>query len=364
MAIKSMKGLKGSEIILAERTNKGTIEFNSNQTFGNPNINGLQAKGMARIYTGPEATEKFVKLDTLSPKRGQWEDNFDYKYSSISENIVSLFLKNSQPQSDFSSVIYDFEVFEQNGSSIPGTTSQNFLTGDDELELLYSTPFPVEGETTAIGLQEFIDKHIDKPQSKSEKLQGFIDGYIEAGVNPTVAKNFLVQQAGFDLLMGNEDRLNNPGNFVFKYDQASKSMTPMNLDYGRCLQINWPQTMEERYVKDEFYDEDVSDYAKEFSSGSDSIIGDKMAANPKNLMTILKDFDFKPFQVNLKNLKSDLKEFVNTVKDQHLGIDNFVNIKVDSFIESLENGPYKALYNDISHQFQTEKEPLHDSVNF
>ena len=364
MAIKTLKGLKGSEYILAERNDSGIVEFNRSQTFGNTNINGLQSKGMARIFTGEQYEDRFIKLDTLAPKHGHWEDNFDYKYSSISETMVSLFLKNTQEKDNFESVMYDFDIYEQKGHQFSGTTSKNFLEGEDEMELLYSTPHPVEGETTAIGLSDFIERHIDKPQSKAERLEGFIKGFEQAGVNPRKARSFLVQQAGFDLLMGNQDRLNNPGNFVFKYNQATKSLTPLNLDYGRCLQIKWPQTTEDKYVKDEFYQEDVEDYAKNFSDGSDSIIGDKMAAKPDELKGILKDFGFQPFHVNLTQLKADLNEFRDKVLASDLPIDNFVNIKVDAFVESLENGPYKDLYKDVSPELSTEKETQNDSINF
>lgn len=364
MVIKSHRGLKGSEYILAERNSEGIVQFNRAQTFGNAHINGLQSKGMARIFEGETFKDKFVKLDTLVPKRGQWQDNFDYKYSSISETMVSLFIKNIQPQEGFDSVQYDFDIYKQNDSQISGTSSDNFLSGPDEMELLYSTPYPVEGETTAIGLDEFVAQHIDKPQSKAQRLQGFINGYINAGVDPKEAKTFLVQQAGFDLLMGNQDRLNNPGNFVFKYDVANKSLKPVNLDYGRCLQINWPQTMEDRYTKDEFYDEDIAEYAQNFANGSDAIIGDKMAANPDELKSILEDFDFKPFRVNLSQLKTDLNEFRATVMASDLPINNFVNIKVDAFMESLENGPYRDLYTEISHETQLEKDTQHDEIDF
>lgn len=356
MVIKSRNGLKGSEYILSERNSEGIVQFNHAQTFGNSHINGLQSKGMARIFDGETFEDKFVKLDTLVPKRGQWQDNFDYKYSSISETIVSLFIKNTQPQKGFDSVQYDFDIYQQNDSQISGTSSDNFLSGPDEMELLYSTPYPVEGETTTIGLNDFVAQHLDKPQSKAQRLQGFINGYIKAGVDPKAAKTFLVQQAGFDLLMANQDRLNNPGNFVFKYDVANKSLKPVNLDYGRCLQINWPQTMEDRYTKDEFYDEDVAEYAQNFANGSDAIIGDKMAAKPDELKSILEDFDFKPFRVDMSQLKADLENFRTKVISTKLGIDNFVNLKVDAFVEFLETGPYRDLYTNISHETQLEKD--------
>lgn len=364
MTIKTLKGLKGSEYILAERAKDGHVVFNPSQTFGNTNINGLQSKGMARIFTGEQYEDKFVKLDALAPKKGHWEDNLDYKFSSVSEHMVSLFLKNSKDIPDFNSVQYEFDVYEQKGVRLSGTSSDNFLSGEDEMELLYATPYPVAGETTAITLDEFADQHIDRPQSKSQRLQGFIDGYVNAGVKPEVAKRFLVQQVGFDLLLGNQDRLHNPGNFVFKYDAASKELTPLNLDYGRCLQMNWPQTMEDRYTKDEFYQDDVEEYAQNFSDGSDAIIGDKMAAKPDELIEIINEFGFKPFNVDIPQLKADLEDFRTKVIDADLGIDNFVNLKVDAFVESLENGPYKDLYKDVSLETELEKDTSHDSIDF
>src|SRR5574338_329557 len=66
--------------------------------------------------------------------------------------------------------------------------------------------------------------------NSTEGSDDYLDGHISRD-----GKWFLsIQQAGFDMLMGNKDRKENPSNFVV-VQHPNGMVKPVNMDYGRCL---------------------------------------------------------------------------------------------------------------------------------
>lgn len=68
--------------------------------------------------------------------------------------------------------------------------------------------------------------------------------FARFGLSEQAAKAFIVKQAAFDLLLGNEDRKGNSTNFVFLI--GFENVQPYNMDFGRCLRIpDWKEQMEQ-----------------------------------------------------------------------------------------------------------------------
>lgn len=85
----------------------------SGDTFGHTNSAGLQHKGAVLL----DNQETYVKLDDLNPADGrEWENKFDYRYSSVSEAIVSCLTRNINSDT-FKSADYHFAVFDNNGKN-------------------------------------------------------------------------------------------------------------------------------------------------------------------------------------------------------------------------------------------------------
>ena len=135
-------------------TKKDDIYQFSKHKFGSQAISGMQHKGIAVFEDG----EYFVKLDTLSPAvSGTLQPHFDVQYSSISEAIVSCFLKHADCSMD--STIYEIGLFEKDNKSITGTRSRNYLD-EYEVEYILSSGYTGEQHTT-MTRDNYIEKIAD-----------------------------------------------------------------------------------------------------------------------------------------------------------------------------------------------------------
>lgn len=72
------------------QTQKIKTEYSKLKDAGNKQSNGVQHKGMIDY----EGQPKFLKLDDINPEKGVFEANYNVMYSSVSEAIVSTFVKN------------------------------------------------------------------------------------------------------------------------------------------------------------------------------------------------------------------------------------------------------------------------------
>ena len=175
--------------------------------FGNTNVNGLQHKGAIQINN----ESYFAKLDDLNPTvNGQWENRYDVQFSSLSEAISSILIKNIESKQDFDSVEYEFATFNINGKQSSGTISKNYLK-DNELERVLAIGRTVDPHTL-ITTDEYAENIMDV--SNQDRFDHFIKYFTDHNVPYEHAKSFLIQQAAFDIMTGNNDRLGNPSNFI------------------------------------------------------------------------------------------------------------------------------------------------------
>ena len=288
--------------------------------FGNTKIRGLQLKGFAST----DIQDVFVKLDTLNPEvKGDWENSYDVQFSSVTEAIVSTLTQNIK-NSPIRNVNYNFYSFElNNGTHVTGTCS-DIYTLENEIELTLSSGNGSK-TNTLITVEDYesdiFNQNTDNRLSKLAQALP-IDN----------AEEFFIQQAGFDILTGNTDRIDNPSNFVAVKNVETGKITGVNMDYGRCLQlpIRWTSTTEENYLVDEFGEEDIQQWSETMYKTNSSILS---GLPYEQQLAFLEEHNFQPFEVDIDAVNNDLESLKESVKGTPC--EKFATIKIDIFKEIL-----------------------------
>lgn len=317
-------------------TDASLIKLPSN--FGNTNINGLQQKDNIQI----ENESYFVKLDSLSPSvNGTWDNNFDSQYSSVSEALTSILLKNIKNADQLNSVLYEWREFDLNGKKVTGSISKNFLQENEEEHVL-----SIQNRSdkyTHISIKEYEENMYDV--NSETRIKNLMTAFASANVDKNASQNFLIQQAAFDMFIGNQDRLNNPSNFVFAYNTKDQTTRLVNLDYGRALPMLWTATSETNCDVKELLDEDLPDFAEDLNRSNDSILS---GMQKNQAMNFLHDHGFEPFEVNVQQLHTDLDELKERILASDAPYKKFAEIKIESFREMLNNDFSKNFYKEIT----------------
>lgn len=331
---RSIMRLKESDYIQTTRDDNNTVVFDPNDKFGHVSAVGMQHKGAAYV----DGNKKFIKLDDINPTvRGDWKDPFNYQYSSVSDAIVSCFVQNMGDDPRFQSVTYTFERFDNRGVITTGTASDNFLK-EDEVEHILSI-----GRESSTDIIIPIEKYVDILDSKTGTRLDKLAAVFESDhMSKDDAKHFLVQQAGFDLLTGNRDRMNNPSNFVLAFNTETETARPVNLDYGRCLQIDWTPTLEERFDFNAYYVEEM------IKDASLDIINGLGFDGLFKEVDDLKRQGFEPFNIDKQGLHDDLDALVERMEASDVPFKKFAKVKVEAFKRALEHDKVKDLWVDTS----------------
>lgn len=326
--------IQESDYIQTTRDKNNTVVFDPDDKFGHVSAVGMQHKGAAYV----DGNKKFIKLDDINPTvRGDWKDPFNYQYSSVSDAIVSCLIDNMGDDPRFQSVTYTFERFDNRGVISTGTASDNFLK-DREIEHILA--IGRESSTDVlIPIDDYADIHTNKSDTQLDKLVSIFES---DHMSKDDAKHFLVQQAGFDLLTGNHDRMGNPSNFVLAFNTRTKTARPVNLDYGRCLQIDWTPTLEERFDFDSDYVDEMIDDA------ASSITGDIGFDGLFKNVDDLKAQGFEPFSIDKQGLHDDLDALVERMEASDVPFKKFAKVKVEAFKRALEHDKVKELWVDTS----------------
>lgn len=314
----------------------------SGDTFGHTNSAGLQHKGAVLL----DNQETYVKLDDLNPADGrEWENKFDYRYSSVSEAIVSCLTRNINSET-FKSADYHFAVFDNNGKKSTGTYSKNYLD-ENEVEWVLSTGYK-SGTNVSIELDEYVQNVVDSPFST--KFKSMVKYFTDLQVDEELAKEFIIQQSAFDILTGNTDRLMNPSNFVVSYNTETKTSTPINIDYGRCLQSDlWSDTAESNFqIGSKYYSEDIEEFAETAVSKNQSLMS---GLKSDEIKQVLSDYNFEPFDINYDQVITDLDELATTIKSANLPFEKFALVKIDTFKQMLDT--HQELWCDFSVSLQS-----------
>lgn len=308
-----------------------------NHNFGNTNVNGLQHKGAIAI--GNEAY--FAKLDDLNPSiNGKWEDSFDVQYSSLSETLSAIFARNIKNKLNFDCVDYQFGIFNIKGDVKSGTISKNFLK-ENESERVLALGRKTDPHTL-ITTDDYAENIMDV--NTQARLDNLLKYFTEHNVPYEHAKEFLINQAAFDIMLGNTDRLGNPSNFIIAYNNKTETGRLVNFDFGRTLPMIWTQTTEDKYDMS-WLDEDLEDYSNALSHNNDSILS---SFSYNEALQFLKDNGFEPFKIDIDNFKKDLKELNDKIQNSELPFKKFAEVKIKAFEESLNLNKFKDLYKPYS----------------
>lgn len=308
-----------------------------NHNFGNTNVNGLQHKGAIAI--GNEAY--FAKLDDLNPSiNGKWEDSFDVQYSSLSETLSAIFARNIKNKLNFDCVDYQFGIFNIKGDVKSGTISKNFLK-ENESERVLALGRKTDPHTL-ITTDDYAENIMDV--NTQARLDNLLKYFTEHNVPYEHAKEFLINQAAFDIMLGNTDRLGNPSNFIIAYNNKTETGRLVNFDFGRTLPMIWTQTTEDKYDMS-WLDEDLEDYSNALSHNNDSILS---SFSYNEALQFLKDNEFEPFEIDIDNFKKDLKELNDKIQNSELPFKKFAEVKIKAFEESLNLNKFKDLYKPYS----------------
>lgn len=306
--------------------------------FGHTGLNGLQHKGIVSV----NGQDQFVKLDRLNPTvNGKWEDKFDMQYSSVSESIVSCLARHIDSRYRYAD--YRFATFEENGKPLTGTCS-DILFQPGEVEQVLSIGQKRHPEAQAyLSIDEYAENIVDAKQE--HRLNQLVHYMVENHVPEEDAKAFLLEQAVFDTITGNQDRLHNPSNFVIAYNTVTKQSTPVNLDYGRTIQNSLiGQRWEEVYdLNDPYFEDDVKEYAELALSKNDAILS---GHNLKSHIEVLQSFGAKPLRVNMMRVQEDL----DALKEQFKGqpFEKYAIMKCETFQSILQDENIQSLIEDTS----------------
>lgn len=326
---------RGLEMYITATEDNNVITLDKSQKFGNKHIQGMQFKGVISM----NKEHLFVKLDELNPSvNGEWENRYDYQYSSVSEAVISCLTRHIKDD-QFHSVDYSFHTIVHEDTIKTGTTSPIFLR-ENEVEQILSSGHTAN-DNVCLDINTYATEVIDKPVAESYKR--LTEALVENGVPEQEAKDFLIKQAAFDLIVGNEDRIVNPSNFVTAYDVVTKTARPINLDYGRALQIPvWTSTMEAKYDI-EWLEEDIEDFTSSVLSKNNSLIA---GLNHQKALEFLNENGFQPFQIDLQAVYDDLDRLGEHFKDSP--VEKFGTAKIATMKALLEHLLVKELYMDTA----------------
>ncbi|WP_125708185.1 hypothetical protein [Lacticaseibacillus porcinae] len=326
----------------------GSLMVLSQRPFGDSRFKGNQRKGMVYTKFGDQVFERCVKLDDHRDRQRHFKPEYDFQYPSISEVITAYLTNNFHHEAFLSRLSYSFEVIQEHGRQITGSSAPNFL-GDDGLEVILAndSPNPEIYEHYAVTMEEFAHNVADCGDNQQTLLH-LIDYYQRYGVSPEHAKRFLVQQAGFDLLVGNTDRKQNMGNFVM-IQRLNGLVHPLNFDYGRCLPMYWTDRINAQFGSGKLQLGEVEleqDYANDVIRTRGGIFGNRTRFED-NVKELLNN-GFMPFQIDHRTLTNRLNDLCEEVQFKAPQLYWYARTKANVLLRVLADPKTQALWEDCS----------------
>lgn len=290
------------------------------KNFGHSTLNGLQFKDIENI----NGKDQFVKLDKLNPVHGsEWQKKFDYEYSSVSESIASCVARHIQSPHRYAD--YKFDTFQLGKTELTGTTSDIYVKRHEVEKVLSIGKNGAAESVVAISLDDYADNIVDV--KTEQRLNNLTELFEKNKVPKEIARDFLLEQAVFDTLLGNEDRLNNPSNFVLAYNKVTDVAVPVTMDYGRCLQMSsWSDMFEKNHgmYDDPEYESDIEFFTTNILDRNDAII---RGHNFQTSLDELKEHGAKPLQIDIDSVLSDIEDLKAQFKG--LPFEKFATMKCE-----------------------------------
>lgn len=331
---------------------EGYIEL-TGKRFSNPYLLGLQRKGFIYITTNQKniCHEKFVKLDEVNLERqGKLCETFDESYSSVTEEIISRLIDNFVDNGNMNSLTYQFNMFDMKGKKVSGTTSNNFIE-KEFLEVILAKHNPRAGMSEHYDDQNYYfpikheayERKIIDGSSNLFILDDLVDYYKRVGVEEATAKEFIIQQAAFDILISNIDRRINSTNTIFL--ASTEKTIPVNIDYGRALPITFHKEDNEKYSN--MSTNQWNEKIRESSLTDTGNVGMISAGlNMKENIEFLQENGLKKIKINVKQLKIDLEASCERIKELKPELYEFAKIKAGMVLSRLENETIRQLWEE------------------
>lgn len=325
---------------------EGDILKLSHKSFDSPRLKGVQRKGMVFFKEESGAiSEKMLKMDQVNRHLNKYfTPPYDNHFSSVTETFISSLVRSMLKQKNFSCVTYDFVLVNELSNIVSGTLSSNYIL-PSHLEKVLTHNDQNIYHHYRVEYDEFF-KYIYQGVDNKTSLTKMIEFFCRYGVEEKVAKYFIVQQAGFDLLTGNIDRKVNATNFVFIENECGK-VTPINMDYGRCAQINWTKKTEEKFKEGKLQldETDYQEIAEESLDNFGGILGNEYTI--EKCVSFILESGFIPFKINLEEFKKDLLKNCQKIKRLMPQISGFVETKAQVLIYMLQDPRVKELWEEV-----------------
>ena len=263
------------------------------KNFGHSTLNGLQFKDIENI----DGKDQFVKLDKLNPMHGsEWQKKFDYEYSSVSESIASCVARHIQSPHRYAD--YKFDTFQLGKTELTGTMSDIYVKRHEVEKVLSIGKNGAAESVVAISLDDYADNIVDV--KTEQRLNNLTELFEKNKVPKEIARDFLLEQAVFDTLLGNEDRLNNPS--------------------------SWSDMCEKNHgmYDDPEYESDLEFFTTNILDRNDAII---RGHNFQTSLDELKEYGAKPLQIDIDSVLSDIEDLKAQFKG--LPFEKFATMKCE-----------------------------------
>lgn len=271
------------------------------------NIGGSQPKTST-------VNNEYIKFDNIElDDYGKIDSKFSYP--SITESICSSVLRHSNIPNKIRCANYYFGIYMDNDMndkygcssfSISENYRQNF-----ENEYILASPYGSGQASNSIMRTDDYRDEIFETLRPKESQNIIIDSIMKKFKNCDRIKleDQFVNKCAIDILFGNKDIRNNPGNFIIVCNENENSQPDIvSMDYGRCIHFSESNTY--------------------------------MSKNE-----IINNIYFKPYEININEIRNECKQMKIRIRE-NIQLCSFIDITYDRLINNLNKN--KELWIDIS----------------
>lgn len=255
---------------------------------------------------------KYIKFDNEEAD-SNGKINYAFSYPSITETVCSSLIRNSDIFTRIRCANYHLGVYIDKNNSLNDSKtfsiSESFIGAREEEYRLASAYGANKMHNTLMKTEDYrseIFETLKINESKNIIINNIINSFSNCNINIERLNKQFDDKCAIDILFGNRDIRNNPGNFIVSYnnDDVENKVNIISMDYGRCLHFGESNT----YMS---YD----------------------------------DFkDFEPFKINIKEMKKECNQIKLRLRDENLR--SFFNSSIEKLISNLNK--YPNLWMDVS----------------
>lgn len=260
------------------------------------NIGGTQPKTLT-------CNDRYIKFDKIELDINNKID-FAFSYPSITETVCSSLIRNSDIYKRIRCADYHLGVYLDKNNTLNDNSSKTFSISEDfkmeyEDEYRLASPYGANKASFTLMKTEDYRSEIFETLKLNESKDIIINNIIKnfSNIDKKKLEKQFDDKCAIDILFGNKDIRNNPGNFIVLYNNSNNNVNIISMDYGRCLHFGETNT----YIK---YDD-------------------------------LKDFE--PFLINMKEFKKECEQIKFRLRDENLK--SFFNSSIDKLLHNLDKYP-------------------------